>query len=112
MGHQIKNDIDPKRESPLLGKFMKKIVEFPFALPAVAVVRVVGGNNHDVAPLIENRAHMDFGASLAVMILPGDTRLFAVLSRPEVRSLQLVFRDIEVKNTMEDRVLHWQLDKF
>src|SRR6516162_234657 len=64
MGHQVKYRIYSEWVSPLLGKFMEKVIVLAFALPAVAVIAVMHGNHHDAPFIVKNRADMHVNAGL------------------------------------------------
>ncbi len=49
----VKNDVDAQRIGALFGKNLEIIVVLAFALPAVAVVGVVRGDDHDAALVVE-----------------------------------------------------------
>src|SRR5882724_222056 len=117
MGHDVKNDVDAERVGPLLRELLKEIRILALALPAVAIVHVVCRNDHDAAFVIGERADMHVFALLVTAILarvnlPGNTTVvLALFPGPVVGSLQAVFGAFQVEHTMENRVLHRQLDK-
>src|SRR5947208_15720173 len=117
MRHEIKNDIDAKRVGPFLRELAEEIRVLALALPAVAIVHVVRGDDHDAALLVEYRADMHVSALLVTALmprvhLPGDTTVpLALFSRRVVGSLQAVLWTFEIEHTMKNRVVHRQFDE-
>src|SRR5436309_11165200 len=72
MRHRVEDDVDPERIGALFGKLAEEVLKFLFAFPAVAVVRVVTGDGHHPAFVIEQRADVNVAAFLAIVVLPGD----------------------------------------
>ena len=84
-------------------KSLKIFVVLAFAFPAVAVVRVVRGENHDAALVIEDHAMMRL---VRIGPLPGDV---AALPNRDAGNLVLGF---DVEHTMIQRMLERQIDPF
>src|SRR6266542_3930450 len=113
VGHQIKDDVDAEGVAAFFGEFMEKEIVLAFALPAIAIVAVMGRNDHNAALVIVNGADVHVLAFFAVMALPGVLRgvvLGGVGTRNMVNAgcLQLVHRSFEIKDAMEQLIGHVQ----
>src|SRR5215467_4007532 len=99
MCHEVKQNIDSERVGSLLREFMEEAIVFAFALPAVAVIAVVGGNDHDPTLIVVNDPDMHVFCAIRhiiiMVVLPSDAEasapgVEAVLGLPDVGSLQFV----------------------
>ena len=96
---------------------MEEPVVFAFALPAVAIVAIVRGDDHEPALLVEEAADVHLGAFLDAAIalrmsLPGDAIIPAALALARVRRLQFVERPLEVEDRVENGMVHRQVHPF
>src|ERR1039457_7648042 len=110
MSHQVKNNVDAEGIAALLGKFVEEPIVFALALPTVAVVTIVGGDDHDAALVVEDGADVHLTAILlvailvGVKILPGKIRGMPPGGHVDGRCLQFVFGTFDVEHAMEDRM--------
>src|SRR6266436_1775929 len=99
---------------------MEKTVILAFAFPAVAVVTIVRGDDHDSALVIVNGANVHVLCSLRkvviMIVFPGDAKpaavwIEAIDALPAVRRLQLVHGDLNIEHAMEDLIGHLQINE-
>src|SRR3569833_310180 len=103
MSHDVKNDVDAERIRNLLGKSREIFVVLAFAFPAVAVVRVVRGKNHDAPLVVKDHAVMRL---MRIRFLPGHT---AARPHTHARHLSLGFN---VEHTMIQRMIERRVHQF
>src|SRR5436309_13344591 len=83
MRHRIEDDIYPERKCDFFGELLEVIFVLPFALPAVAVVRIVRRKHHHSSLVVEDHPMMDhFG----VLTLPRNAMILAVRGNFPCRS--------------------------
>src|ERR1051325_7215854 len=116
MRHRIKNDVDAQREGTLLGEGMKEIVVLAFAFPAVAVIAIVRGDDHDAAFGVQDGAYVHFFRPGIAARLPRDAILAAAWLQAadalqDIRRLKLLLRHLNVENHVKDRMVHGQFHK-
>jgi hypothetical protein len=59
VGHRVEHDVDAEGIGDALGEVLKIILVLPLALPAVAVVAVVGREDHHPALVVVDRPVVD-----------------------------------------------------
>src|SRR4051812_2055350 len=82
--HGVKDDVDAERVSAFFGEFAEEIGVFLLAFPAIAVVGIMAGDNHDVPFVIEDRADVDLPAFFALVCFPGDPGVLAALAKEKI----------------------------
>src|SRR5258708_276517 len=101
MSHDVKNDVDAERIRNLLGKILEIIVIFALAFPAVAVVRVMGGENHDAAFVVKDDPMM---GRVRIRLFPSD-----VESSPHTDAGNLTL-GLDGKHAIIERMIERQID--
>src|ERR1051326_2632012 len=112
MSHEIKHDIKSERIGALLRKFVKEIIALAFAFPTVAIVAIVGRDDHDAAFVVVDYPDVHVDAllttstapfTLAGMRLPCDAIVLAFDTLMHIGGLQFVHGDFEIEDAMEKR---------
>src|ERR1051325_7186493 len=116
VSHRVKNYVDAKRERNVFRETMKVRVVLALTFPAIAIVCIVCGNDHDSAFVIKDRADMNWPAFFTVVILPGNViiRIAPTVTQPHAlaRYLQFFLRPLYVEYAMKDRMIHWYVNEF
>src|SRR5882724_6038704 len=116
MRHYIKKYINAEGVGAFFGEFVEEVGLFTFAFPAVAVVAVVGRDDHDLVFIIEKSANVHVLAGFAAAVFarmgfPGHASVLGAYAVVVARGLEFVFWNLKVEDAVEDRMLHGQLDK-
>src|SRR5258708_966294 len=123
MRHGVENNINTERKRSFLRKLVKKEIVLSLAFPAVAIVAIMCGDHHDPSVFIEQGADMHLTALLGIgsppavtplarMAFPRDEIILASTHYSDARSLQLVFGNIQIEDTMKNGMGHGKFDEF
>src|SRR5690349_6523314 len=85
---RIENYIYPERIRDFLGEVFEIIFVFAFALPTVAVVGVVRGDDHHAALVVVDGLVVH-GAGVAIVVFPSNTVVLTSLAGADIRDLAL-----------------------
>src|SRR5262245_17628960 len=76
MRHRVSDDVDAEREGAFLGEGGEEgAVAHGFPFPAVAIVAIVRGDDHDAAFVVQDGAHVHFLGARAAARFPGDAKV-------------------------------------
>ena len=114
MGHEVKNYVHCEWIGPLLREFVEEIIVLAFSLPTVAVVAIVGGDDHDTAFVIIDRAIIDF---LGIWNFPGifcsgGNEGLAGKGVDDMRKAGDLGLFLQIEDAMENWVFQRQGDRF